>query len=414
MIKHILFKFFNLLSYILCLGMIFFGIFMLFDEDQSLSYYRIFLFVVLPITYAITLLLSNKEYRFIIIVTTFFSIIVIIFFENYLIRGEKNLVNTNAKLSNTNLLQLCPFHYSSFNDLKLFPLGGKPSNLTATYNAKSNLFHYYPLDNHGFNNKKNWDEFSKFNYIFLGDSFTYGADVTRDSSFVNLFKEEFRNTLNLGCNGNGPISELAAFREYVKILKPKIVFINYYRNDLGGDLVRENNSFYYKYLNDKNFTQNLLKKNNDIFEVSEYVYSSIIKSINKKNKSDQKIIREKTQTDIKENIKEDITKRIQFNKLIPQITTESLNLRRVRMLLGIKYGFDRKHFEQYKEILNEINTDIKKWGGTFVFVYIPSESQFKDIFNFLDSYFYDINIFNFLDKNKIRYINLFEEFNKFN
>lgn len=407
MIKYIGFILFNFFSYSVSLCILIFGIFIILNQDQSLSYYRLILFGVLPIIFAIIFFLSKREYKVVIIITSFIFILVIILFENYLIRSEKNFHDTNLKLSNMRLNQLCSFHYSSFDELELFPIGGMPNNLTALYNAQSNLFHYFSLDNHGFNNKNNWDEFSKFNYIFLGDSFTYGADVSRDSSFVNLFKEKFKNTLNLGCNGNGPISELAAFREYVKILKPKIIFLNYYRNDLEKDIVRENKSFYNNYYENKNFTQNLLIKNHEIPVVAEYVYEKASNVI-----LEQENIKSKATLEQKK-IKNAIQKKDKPNNFFQLITTESFKLNKVRMLLGIRYGFDREHFNQYKKILNEIDTDINEWGGKLVFVYIPAQYQFINIFNFLDSYFYDTNIFNFLDEKNIEYINLLEEFNKY-
>ena len=45
-------------------------------------------------------------------------------------------------------------------------------------------------------------------------------------------------------------------------------------------------------------------------------------------------------------------------------------------------------------------------GGKLIFVYIPNQNEFKNIINRLDSYYFNKNIFDFLENENIHFINL--------
>ena len=76
------------------------------------------------------------------------------------------------------------------------------------------------------------------NFIFIGDSLTFGYGVKKNKCWVELFNEySLSNNLNLhiinkGVNGNSSTDMLNRFTEDVTILKPNTIFIMAGTNDL--------------------------------------------------------------------------------------------------------------------------------------------------------------------------------------
>ena len=69
--------------------------------------------------------------------------------------------------------------------------------------------------------------------IALGDSFTFGAGVNQDATWVaRLAALAQRDVINLGVSGYGPTQYTRALEKYGLPLKPKIVFYTLYTNDL--------------------------------------------------------------------------------------------------------------------------------------------------------------------------------------
>ena len=92
--------------------------------------------------------------------------------------------------------------------------------------------------------------------------------------------------LNLGSSGNGPLLEFASLREYSTNLKIKKIIWLFYDNDILNLAEREkNNKVLMKYLNDENFSQNLILKNNLIEKnVNELVINKLSNELNTKKK----------------------------------------------------------------------------------------------------------------------------------
>lgn len=114
-------------------------------------------------------------------------------------------------------------------------------------------------------------------YLLIGDSFTHGACVNRPNDIASKLRNlSKKKVLNLGYNGNGPLSNYATLREYgakdnnLKI--DKIFWLHFE----GNDLIELNNElridFLKRYKNDLNFFQKLKVRQNEINKV---VYSII-------------------------------------------------------------------------------------------------------------------------------------------
>ena len=153
------------------------------------------------------------------------------------------------------------------------------------------------------------------------------------------------NVLNLGFGGTGPLIQYAVLREYLNLVNTKrVIWIYYEENDLQ-DLIRELTSPILKnYLENKNFSQNLPFKQEEI---------------------DNKLINVLHAAIIAEN-------NFQFKKLI-----NFIKLKRFRNLF-----FDRATQieveipKQFIEIISDVKEIASKKNINFYFVYLPEKNRY--------------------------------------
>jgi len=149
---------------------------------------------------------------------------------------------------------------------RIFPLG-TISNKTIVYCNESGLRSIYESDEHGFNNSKGLYKENKVDIVLIGDSFTEGACVQPANSISAVLRQLDFNTISVGKGGNGSLLELAALKEYAEPLKPKIVLWSYFVNDWS-DLSREmKSSILRRYLNEDDYSQNLISRQEEIDDV---------------------------------------------------------------------------------------------------------------------------------------------------
>ena len=100
----------------------------------------------------------------------------------------------------------------TLNDQEFFPLSD-PSFSNITLCREKNGWQSYQTDRYGFrNNDEIWDE-SSIDNLFIGDSFTVGYCVPKESHFIYTFEKNGK-TLRLG-NQTGPLTALGVFLEYI-------------------------------------------------------------------------------------------------------------------------------------------------------------------------------------------------------
>jgi len=362
------------------------------DPKQSLSIFRVVVFGYGPIILSILFIfiLFKKKITTILFNTIILLALGVFSYEIFFIYSQnqkikkinsKITLSEPTKLKNEKPPQICPVNLWTERDLDLYPVGGISNTKITKQNSITKNKTIRKSDKYGFNNKAEVWNFKNTFAIFIGDSFAYGADVTHDEGYVELFKKKFPNTINLGCGGNGPISELASFVEYAKILKPKYIIWNYYENDITKDLTKELLSPYKKYL-DKNFNQDLLNKQSKIDEILTNFWN------NNKNNT------------IKKNLK--LNSYSQFYKLY-----------NLRTNIGLSHGYSNEVFEIFTSILSRVKNETESWGGKLIFVYIPTSHKYKNFISYLDEDYYYKNIEKFLKNEKINLINLDKELKKY-
>ena len=150
---------------------------------------------------------------------------------------------------------------------QIHSLSGVANSLTVFCNENG----YYSLtesDRYGFNNPdKEWNS-GEVEYVFVGDSYTQGHCVNRPNDIPSVVRKlSNKKTLNLGYGRNGPLIEYATLREYLPKKTKKIIFMYYGGNDLDELNDELNNKVLVNYLNNQNFSQNLIKMQNELDKI---------------------------------------------------------------------------------------------------------------------------------------------------
>lgn len=294
------------------------------------------------------------------------SVISIYFFETYL--SIKNNYDSRTKIEVIKDLRkkridvfpnVKPTSFINSNGLMtnngpIWPLGSI-SNITTIL---GNELGYYPiidLDEHGFNNPKGLYN-NNIDIMLTGDSFTEGYSVNADKNIRAVLTQLGNNVISLGKGGNGPLVELAVLKEYAEPLKPKIVLWLFYTNDLD-DLKKFNGkpSLLRKYLNDDNFSQNLISRQSEIDSVlKSYVEMKWVEwNKVKTSVSDYRLIR--------------ILKLYNFRLLINQKPD----------YLHPREAVAEEELFVFKKIIKKSKEMVLGWGGELYLVYLPDFARYK-------------------------------------
>ena len=177
-------------------------------------------------------------------------------FEVYLDLKNKGIDST---------VQIHPKHWLTVFPKPLNPLAGISKKTTVACN-ESGKFLIYLSDRYGFvNPDSEWDA-PEVEWMLIGDSFTQGYCVEPKLNIAGRIRSVTdEKVVNLGMAGNGLLLELAALKEYAPFKRPKKVLWLYYEgNDLGSNLKAERLSpTLMNYIN-KDFTQNLINRQEEI------------------------------------------------------------------------------------------------------------------------------------------------------
>ena len=234
---------------------------------------------------------------------------------------------------------------------RIYPLGTISNSTTILLNELG----YYPVietDEHGFNNPKGLYKENKVDIILTGDSFAEGYSVHSNETISAVLRQLDFNAISIGKGGNGSLIELAALKEYAEPLKPKIVLWLYYKNDLIDLKFEMQSSLLRKYLNEDDYSQNLINRQKEIDGVlKNYIQ---IKWERQKNK-DNKIVKKKIEWII------NLLKLTELRRMI--------NLRPIPAAPLTAAPAPKSIF---RDILQKSNQMISRMDGKMYFVYLPS------------------------------------------
>jgi hypothetical protein len=244
---------------------------------------------------------------------------------------------------------------------EVMPLAGISNKFTVMCN-ENGYYATYEADEHGFHNPRGIWRSRRFEVAVLGDSFPHGYCVPSDKNFVATIRQRYPALLNLGIAGNGPLANLATFKEYVTQFTPKIVlWFHFVDNDLT-DLQRERKSLLSRYLQD-GFTQNLRARQNDIDMAMTGEIGRLMTRPKKKS----------------------------WHAHVKDRLLEYVKLSTLRQKSGLIGGENTDEMKAAADLLSSDNMDVfrnsllqvkagvEKWGGEFYFVYLPSWSLYTNV-----------------------------------
>jgi len=244
---------------------------------------------------------------------------------------------------------ICPCAFNISNGLttkngRIFPLG-IISNSTVVLRNEGGYFPIVETDEHGFNNSKGLYIENNVDIVLTGDSFAEGVSVHSNETIGAVLRQLNFNAISVGKQGNSPLIELAALKEYAEPLKPKIVLWLFYGNDLLGLQGEMGSSILKKYLNEDDYSQNLISRQEEIDGVLiKYVQSEWEKEKKKKR----------------------IINRLKLNKL--------------RRTLNLEHSFSYKPYTPtpvFRDVLQKSKQMVSKWNGKMYFVYLPGFERYS-------------------------------------
>ena len=241
-----------------------------------------------------------------------------------------------------------PFLFISTNGLtakkgRIFPLGGI-SNITTIF---SNELGYYPIlktDEHGFNNPKGLYKINKVDIMLIGDSFVEGYSVNSDENMGAILRESGFNAISIGKGSNGSLIELAELKEYAEPLKPKVVLWIYYVNDLDELGYELQSSILKNYLNEEDYSQNLISRQEEI----DSLWVDYVEVVKKR----ERIIDFILLTNLRS--------RINLSTTLSSTPTPTPTPTPI-----------------FKDILQKSKQMVQRWGGKMYFVYLASFTHYE-------------------------------------
>ena len=249
---------------------------------------------------------------------------------------------------------------------EVLPLGWISNRVSILCN-ESGEYVLYESDEHGFHNPKGLWNTGRIEIVALGDSYVHGYCVPSDKNFVDVIRQQYPATLNLGMAGHGPLYMLATLKEYAHRVRPKVVlWFHYEGNDLKDLWSERNTPLLMRYL-EANFMQGLSNHQADI-DRALMTYVDEVRDTSRMSRRLAEIIQGLGDP-------RDLLRR----------TEEIIKLSQLRQRLGLIYdrggsSLPREYqstpraeieLELFGKVLLQAKEYVQAWGGTLYFIYLP-------------------------------------------
>lgn len=249
---------------------------------------------------------------------------------------------------------------------EIYPLSGISNKLTIFCN-ESGYWSTYQSDRYGFNNpNKQWDKLY-FDFVLVGDSFTLGACVREKDTIAGQLRNKTK-VLNLGYGGNGPLLEYATLREYFKNIKAKNVLWLYYESDLQDFQLELSNKVLINYLEDINFTQDLINRQKEIDHIDSNVLLQKLKNYQK-------------QKNVLFRFEEFNFKNVLLLKSIRHRLSWMFGIDLLNLNLISSKEDEFGYLNEFSDVLVQANNLVTNNNSKFYFVYLPTYPGTYDSIN---------------------------------
>lgn len=259
---------------------------------------------------------------------------------------------------------------------------GSISNSQVVWCNEQGYWVTFNSDRFGFNNIF-YDDSKKYDFLIIGDSFAEGACLEQNQNLQSNLNLKGLNGVSLGKGGNSSLLNYANFKEYHDFFKPKYVLWIHYENDIGGIKQEMRSKILRKYLNEDNFKQNLVSRQDEIDEYLKFFFE-------KKNNTLHDIVTEN------QNIIYTISKILKFFNTREAIKT---NL----------YTIDNYNYELFKLIMEKTRDTANKNNSQLIFFYAPAYEEIYKIKRYKNMKLERNKIFEILNNLNIKYYDLTDE-----
>ncbi len=237
------------------------------------------------------------------------------------------------------------------------PLGGHSDVFVVACNEDGQYL-TYNTDEYGFPNPKGLWRANPIDIAMVGDSNAVGECVPQADSIAGQLRTKYPTTITLGAGGHGPLFTLASIREYLRYVKPKQVLWIYSESHTPQYLDVESHSpFLLRYLDDPNFSQNLIEKQPALDTAIEgYVESGIRQELHAHG----------WPTTLRNFV------------VLKNVRTLGFELR-ARLHPPRPIEFNTSLFGR---VLEEASQEVHGWGGELTLVYWPDAARYPGIANY--------------------------------
>jgi hypothetical protein len=244
--------------------------------------------------------------------------------------------------------------------LTLLPLGGVSNALTVLCN-ESGRYVTYDSDERGFRNPRGVWNSSRADMAAVGQSLVQGYCVPNGTGFVDLLRQRYPVTLNLGMSGEGALLQLAAIKEFLPPYEPPIVLWFFSEGLDLGDVPYEGQHPWLKRYLEPSFSQRLLTRQPESDGLFQRAASE-----------EEMRLRQR--------------KPAHPSSSFIERSEEIIKLWDLRRALSLTYGIDSggivseapsaTALDLLSKALEQAQQVTRGWGGTLYFVYLPSCSRY--------------------------------------
>ena len=244
------------------------------------------------------------------------------------------------------------------NDTEVVPLAGVSNRVTVFCN-ETGEYTVYKSDSRGFHNPDQVWGLDRVDIAALGDSFVLGGCVESQENLISLIAKRYPATVNLGMAGDGPLSMLGTMREYLGVLKPKVVLWFYFEEAALPFMEAESGSLLRHYM-EKSFSQNLNDRQPEIDKaLLQYV----------QDQAAAEVARQKAAQN-RDTMSSRIRSSLDFSARLGTLR------RYLGLLDGGKREGNRDILPLFRRILTEANDSARELNAKLYFVYLPQWERY--------------------------------------
>jgi len=219
----------------------------------------------------------------------------------------------------------------------------------------------YDSDEYGFNNPPGSHQAGAIEVAIVGDSFVHGWCVPFEQTLVGRMRQGDSTVLGVGLEGSGPLAQLGIEREYLEPLRPAVVvWVFFEGNDLRDFSKELADDLLPRYLT-PDFKQGLRELGAPLTSrLRDRIFRLRDEEVTRVELAREQLISTRQR-------RQSLAGWIRLTEVRSRLTDLGRSRERV-------HPYDPALFDQ---VASRMRDDVASWGGTLLFVYLPSHRRFQ-------------------------------------